>query len=79
MCEPQKRFFRLIRVKKPIFFVQSDFFWCKTPEISVKLGEGAGGSQFILELHIKCEVFAVIFFGGSPYFLVQTPKYNFDI
>ena len=42
------------------------FFTPKSPEISVKLGEGGGGSQFFLELHTKCEVFAVFFFGGFP-------------
>ena len=64
MCEAQKwSFLGLIRVKNGHFLVSQTF---ESPEISVKLGDGGGGSRFFLELCTKCEVFAVIFFGGSP-------------
>ena len=46
-------------------FGRSDFLCRKSPEISVKLGEGVGDLNFFLELHTKCEVSAIIFFGSS--------------
>ena len=57
-------FLELMRVKKRTFFGQLDFQCWESPEISVKLGEG--GSRFFSELHTKCGVFAVIFYGCSP-------------
>ena len=59
-------------MKKRTFFGRSDFRPRESPEISVKLGEGGGGSRFFSELHTKCEVFAVFFFGGSPYLTSST-------